>query len=71
MKYVLRKLAVPPAIAAITEFKIISLAPENFAENPAKAFLRTSAILTDDPTAAEYPYARSLVLYVLDEFLFP
>jgi hypothetical protein len=62
IKKVLRKLAVPPAMELITEFMIISLDPVVRLVSPEKSFLRISAIETEDPTAAEYPYAKSLVV---------
>ncbi len=58
----LRKLAVPLAIAATTELRRISLDPVTLRVIPENNFLKRRATETEDPTAAEYPKARSLLV---------
>jgi hypothetical protein len=53
IKKVFRKLAVPPAIDAMRELIKISFAPVTRLETPEKIFLKSRAMDTDEPTAAE------------------
>ena len=59
---VFRKLAEPLAMAATKELIKVSLGPVNRLVIPEKSFLRTRATETEEPTAAEYPKAKSLVV---------
>jgi hypothetical protein len=52
-------------------FNIINFPPVDLAVTPWHNFLSNTATATDDPTAIEYPWSRSLFVYVLDGFLFP
>lgn len=71
MENVLRKLAVPPAIELTIELIRISLLPVTPLDMLLNSFLIINATLTEDPTAAEYPKAKSLVVYLLEAFLLP
>jgi hypothetical protein len=57
---VFRKFAEPEAIAATNELTRISLDPVTLELRPEKSLRRSKATETEDPTAAEYPKARSL-----------
>jgi hypothetical protein len=71
IKNVLRKLAVPPAIELTREFIRINLDPVTLLVIPEKSFLNKRATLTEEPTAAEYPSARSLFVYLLEALRLP
>jgi hypothetical protein len=71
MKKVFRKPAVPLAMQLTREFIKINLDPVTRLEIPENSFLKNKAMVTDEPTAAVYPYAKSFIVYVLDAFLFP
>ncbi len=71
MKKVFRKLAVPPASDPIIEFIRIRRAPVTLEDIPENTFLNKRATETEDPTAAQYPCARSVVVYLDEAFLFP
>ena len=60
MKKVLRNPALPEATDATTEFSKTSLVPDALDVTLERPLLKRRAIITDPPTAAPYPYARSL-----------
>ena len=71
MKKVFKKLAVPPASDPIIELIKINRAPVTREDIPENTFLSKSATDTEDPTAAQYPCARSVVVYLDEAFLLP
>jgi len=51
--------AEPLAIEDTNEFIKISLLPVTVAATPENSFLNMRATVTEEPTAAKYPYAKS------------